>query len=185
MIDFKQELDKLLEKEPQPLPEDELPALLLNGQKALDSLGKRQSELSIQLEEIYDIVGNMDTAVLQDALLGEKQRVGALVGAAVGLCDLLEDFLIYAQGSGDEELYKQARIMWSNSDTMLQRCGLARLGEEGQQLNPEIHNVRSATRSPLPREHVARVLQSGYRYLGMVVRKAAVILSKGMETTYE
>jgi molecular chaperone GrpE (heat shock protein) len=62
---------------------------------------------------------------------------------------------------------------------------MTRLGEEGQLLDPEIHRVQTAAASPLPREHVARVLQSGYRYLGDVLRRAAVIISTGEESAEE
>lgn len=180
MLDFKQELDKLLKQEARPLPGDELTELAKVGQRTLTALDRKQSELSLQVEEIYDIVGNMDTTPLQDAMLSEKRRADALAGAVVGLCDILEDFCTYARDSGDAELDRQARMMWSNSAGLLERSGFVRLGEEGQPLDPEIHAVQSATASSIPREHVVRVLQSGYRYLGAVARKAAVVVSKGM-----
>lgn len=180
MLDFKQELTKLLEQETRPLPKDELVEIALAGQKMLMSLGKKQSELSIQFEEIYDIVVNMDTTALQEAMLTEKQRAGILAGTVVGLCDIIEDFCAFARSSGDAELDKQARMMWDNSGSMLERCGFARLGEDDQPLDPEIHAVQSAVVSSVPREHVVQVLQSGYRYLGAVARRAVVVLSKGM-----
>lgn len=179
MLDFKQELNHLLEQEAHPLPGDALAETALAGQRLLTTLGKKQSELSLQVEEIYDIVGNMDTAALQEAMLAEKQRADSLAEAAVGLCDILEDFCAYARDSGDAALERQGRMMWDNAGSLLERCGFARLGEAGQPLDPEIHTVRSAAASSLPREHVARVLQSGYRYRGTVARKAAVVASLG------
>jgi molecular chaperone GrpE (heat shock protein) len=180
MFDFKRELNKLLEQETQPLPGSEFTEIALDGQRLLTSLSKKQSELSMQVEEIYDIVGNMDTAALQDAMLSERRRADTLADAVVGLCDVLEDFCAYARDSGDAELDKQARMMWNNAGHLLECCGFARLGQDGQPLDPEIHAVQSAVLSPAPREHVTRVLQSGYRYRGAIVRKAAVLVSKGM-----
>ncbi|MDR1157671.1 MAG: nucleotide exchange factor GrpE [Oscillospiraceae bacterium] len=180
MFDFKRALTMLLEQETRPLPENEFAEIALDGQRTLTSLRKKQSELSMQVEEIYDIVGNMDTTALQDAMRSEKRRADALADAVVGLCDILEDFCAYARDSGDAGLDKQAWMMWRNSGSLLERYGFVRLGADGQPLDPEIHTVRSAVVSSVPREHVARVLQSGYRYLGAVVRKAVVILSKGM-----
>jgi molecular chaperone GrpE (heat shock protein) len=180
MLDFKQELQKLLDREARPLPGDGgIAEAAMAGQKALAALGKRQSELSMQVEEIYDIVGSMDTATLQEAMRSEQARADGLAGAVVGLCDILEDFCAYAQNSGDAELDRQARMMLGNSGSLLERCGFARLGDVGQPLDPEIHAAQSAVFSQIPRECVAQVLQSGYRYCGAVVRKAAVVLSKG------
>lgn len=181
MLDFKRELNRLLEQEAHPLQGDALAETALAGQRILTALGKKQSELSMQVEEIYDIVESLDTAALQEALRAETQRADTLAEAAVGLCDILEDFCAYSRESGNEELEKQGQMMWSNAGRLLERCGFARLGEDGQPLDPEIHKVRSAAASPVPREHVARVLQSGYRYRGAVVRRAAVVASKGME----
>jgi molecular chaperone GrpE (heat shock protein) len=179
MLDFKQELDKLLEQETRPLPGDELVEAALAAQRFLASMGKKQSELSMQVEEIYDVVGNMDSSALQEELRSEKRRAATLAGAVVGLCDILEDFCAYARDCGDAEIERQARMMWDNAGNLLERCGFSRLGEDGQALDPEIHTVRAAAVSSVPREHVARVLQSGYRYLGAVARKAVVVLSKG------
>jgi molecular chaperone GrpE (heat shock protein) len=180
MLDFKQELYNLLKQETQPLPKDELTEIAMTGQQLLATLNKKQSELSLQVEEIYDIVGNTDTTALQEVIQSEKRRADTLAGAMVGLCDILEDVRAYARNSGDAELDRQTRIMWKNAGNLLERCGFARLGEDGQPLDPEIHAVRSVAASPVPREHVAQVLQSGYRYLGSVIRKAAVVLSEGV-----
>jgi molecular chaperone GrpE (heat shock protein) len=177
MINFEAELNKLLERESGPLPQSELAELAAAEQKLLASLYQKQTDLSLQVEEIYDLAKEADTRVLQEALETEKTRANRLAGAAVGLSDMLEDFCVYAGDSGSEELAAQAVLLWKNSGALLEGCGITRLGEEGQPLDPEIHTVKAAAPSPLPREHVLRVLQSGYRYLGEVVRKAAVQVS--------
>jgi molecular chaperone GrpE (heat shock protein) len=180
MINFEAELNKLLERESGPLPQSELAELAAAEQKLLASLYQKQTDLSLQVEEIYDLAKEADTRVLQEALEAEKTRANRLAGAAVGLADMLEDFCVYAGESGSEELAAQAVLLWKNSGALLGGCGITRLGEEGQPLDPEIHTVKAAAPSPLPREYVARVLQSGYRYLGEVVRKAAVQVSTGI-----
>jgi molecular chaperone GrpE (heat shock protein) len=55
------------------------------------------------------------------------------------------------------------------------------LGEAGESLNPRIHTVQASVESPLPQEQVVRVLQSGYAYQNAVLRKAAVVVSRGQE----
>ncbi|MDR1353836.1 MAG: nucleotide exchange factor GrpE, partial [Treponema sp.] len=52
-------------------------------------------------------------------------------------------------------------------------------GEAGQPLDPRIHTVKASAESPLPRERVVEVLQSGYVYQNVLLRKAAVVVSRG------
>ncbi|MDR3199918.1 MAG: nucleotide exchange factor GrpE [Spirochaetales bacterium] len=179
MLNFETELSKLLARESDPLPHSEIMEIAAAGQKLLAALNKKHSDLSFQVEELYDLTKEADTQTLLQALDAEKKRAGKLAAAAVGLCDILEDFCAYARHSGSEELESHARLLWKNSAALLEGCGMTRLGEEGQSLDPEIHTVQTAAASPLPREHIARVLQSGYRYLGDVLRRAAVIVSTG------
>jgi molecular chaperone GrpE (heat shock protein) len=178
-VNFEAELEKLLAQEQEPLPEHELAELAAAETGLLAALNKKDADLSLQIEEIYDLVKEGDTRVLQGALETEKTRAGQLAGAAVALCDMLEDFCAYARQSGSEDLEHQARLLWKNSGALLEGCGITRLGEEGQRLDPAIHKVQTAVPSALPREYVTRVLQSGYRYLGLVARRAVVVVSMG------
>ncbi|MDR2434059.1 MAG: nucleotide exchange factor GrpE [Treponema sp.] len=181
MLDFETELERLLARESAPLPHSELAELAAAGQNMLTELHKKNTELSLQVEEIYDLVKEADSGILREALDDEKRRTGRLAAAVVALCDLLEHFCAYTRQSGSEDLELQACLLWKNAAAVLEGCGITRLGEEGQYLDPEIHTVESAVASSLPREYVVRVLQSGYRYLGNVLRRAAVVVSTGAE----
>ncbi|MDR1575097.1 MAG: nucleotide exchange factor GrpE [Treponema sp.] len=181
MLDFETELDRLLARESAPLPHSELAELAAAGQLMLTELYKKNAELSLQVEEVYDIVKEADGGIVREALDDERKRAGRLVAAVVALCDILEHFYAYARQSGGEDLELQARLLWKNAAAVLEGCGITRLGEEGQYLDPEIHTVESAAASFLPREYVVRVLQSGYRYLGNVLRRAVVVVSTGTE----
>jgi molecular chaperone GrpE (heat shock protein) len=188
LVNFEAELEKLLIREQKPLPHYELTEaaaaereLLAMERELLAAVQKKQTDLSLQVEEIYDLVKEGDTRVLQEALDTEKGRTGQLALAAIGLCDMLEDFCAYARQSGNGDLEHQGLLLWKNSGALLESCGITRLGEEGQPLDPAIHTVQAAVASAFPREHVAQVLQSGYRYLGVVVRRAVVVLSAGNE----
>ena len=180
-MDFETELNKLLSQQNEPLPQIELVELMAAGRQLLHTLNKKQSEISMQIEEIYDITKEADNSVIQDTLRDEKSRSNRLVGTAVKLCDLIEDFYEYAQRGSNEELAHQALLMRKNADAFLRDCGLTRFGDAGEQLNPDIHSVRSSAISSIPREYVVKVLQSGYRYLGAIIRKAAVVVSLGKE----
>jgi len=184
-MDFEAELAKLLAQESEPLPESELVEIAAAGRQLLLTLNKKQADISMQVEELYDLTKDSDNTALQEALQDVKARAQSAVRAAVGLCDLIEDFFEYSQQSGMEELARQALMMRKEADGLLEQCGIARLGEEGQPLDPDVHSVRSGAASQIPREHVVKVLQSGYRYLGAIMRKATVVVSMGMESQDE
>jgi molecular chaperone GrpE (heat shock protein) len=179
-VDFETELAKLLDKEEVP-PQDETAELTGVLQYLLNAFNKKQTEYSLQLEEIYDTLKSQDTQVLQASLAAEGQRANHLALTALGLSDNLEHFCAYARQSGTEELRAQAEILWNNSANLLAGCGILRLGNEEEPFDPRIHQVQGAIASALPRERVVQVLQSGYGYLGTVLRKATVLLSRGPE----
>ena len=179
MIDFEAELAKLLAQETKPLPHSELMELTSMGQQVLTSLNKKQADISTQIEEIYDLAKESDNTVLLETLQQEKVRAGLTVRTAIGLCDLIDDFYEFSLQNGSEELRHQALLMRKKADALLEECGMARIGEISQPLDPKIHTVQSAIDSNIPLEHIAKVLQSGYRYLGTIQRKATVIISKG------
>jgi molecular chaperone GrpE (heat shock protein) len=184
-VDFEGELAELLAKEEEPLPREEPGELAAALRYMLNAFGEKQTNFSLQIEEIYDMLSSQNTQALQEALSSEKKRADYLVMTILGLCDVLEDFYAYARQSGREELRDQGEILWRNSGTLLAGCGILRQGTEGEELDMRIHSVKGAVDSPLPREQVVRVLQSGYVYMGTVLRKAAVMLSRGPAETGE
>jgi len=181
MIDFKKELQKLLDQESEPLPQGELEIFIEAERQLIQSLNKKQTDISMQVEEIYDMVKDADTGVLQEAVRDEKTRVNRIAQTVAGLCDLIDDFYEYAYKSGDGGLEHQAALMKKNADTLIENVAMSRIGEPGQQLNHEIHSVQAAVPSPAPMEQVTKVVRSGYRHMGAIMRKAAVIISKGTE----
>jgi molecular chaperone GrpE (heat shock protein) len=176
MLDFETELNKLLSREPGSLPDYEFAGLVADRELVAE-LSKKQDDTSLQIEEIYDLV--KEQGFLRETAAAEKLRADRLALAAVGLADLLEDFCAYAGQSGSGELGHQAKLLWEKAGGILADCGISRFGEEGQPLNPQIHRVEASAESPLPREQVVRVLQSGYLYQNRLIRKAAVVVSRG------
>jgi molecular chaperone GrpE (heat shock protein) len=180
VLDFNAELEKLLSREEQMLPRYEFSELAAAGQQLLAELDRKQSDTSLQIEEIYDLV--KEQRGLIDAMESEKAAKSQLVSAAVGITDLIEYFWAYARQSGSEDLKNQAGIMWQNAAALLSSCGIFRFGAAGEPLDPRIHTVKSSAASSVPHEHVAEVLQSGYAYQNSILRKAAVVVSLGQET---
>ena len=188
MLDFETELNKLLSRETEQIPRYEFAQaveMAALGQELLTDLQKKQTDVSLQVEEIYDLLKEQNTKGLQEALEAEKNRADKLARTAIALCDLLEDFCAYARLSGSEELKHQADILRTQSGRYLADNNIIRFGEEGQPLNPQIHTVQKGVESPLPREQVLEVLQSGYVYKNALVRKAAVVVSLGIDGPLE
>jgi molecular chaperone GrpE (heat shock protein) len=183
MLNFEAELNKLLSRETGELPRCELAELAAAGRELLAELARKQAGTSLQIEEIYDLV--KEQGFLREALAAERARADRLVLAAVSLSDLLEDFCAYARRSGNGELQGQAELLWKNAGEILLDRGIIRFGEEGQALDTGIHTVKASAESSLPRERVVEVLQSGYAYQNTLLRKAAVVLSRGEEKTEE
>jgi len=181
MFDFEAELNKLLEQENEPLPQSGIEELAAESQQILYALYKKQSDISMQVEELYDIVKDSDNTNLQKALYDEKRRAGLAIRTVVGLSDLIDDFYEFSLQGGNEDIHNQARLMRKKAGGLLEGCGITRLGEEGQPLDPQIHTVHAGMYSQIPRERVAKVLQSGYLYLGALLRKATVVVSIGVK----
>ena len=181
MIDFDAELAKLLALESPPLPDSEMEVYAAESRFLIQSLDKEYKDLSLQIEEVYDMLKESETDALAEAFRDAQTRVIGLAQALMDLCDLVDDFNAFAQQSGDEELKRQALHMRRHADSLITERGFSRLGEEGQWINPAMHTVQAATASAYPREHIAAVLRYGYRYLGNILRKAIVIVSTGME----
>ncbi|MDR3147323.1 MAG: nucleotide exchange factor GrpE [Treponema sp.] len=179
MPNFEAELNRLLSLETRPLPDSESIELAAAGQELLAEFNKKQADTSLQIEEIYDLVKEQD--FLQKTAMSEKDRADQMVPVAIGLADLLEDFYVYAGRSGSDELKAQAKLLWENAGAILSSRGILRFGREGEALDPRIHTVKASVESPVPREQVVQVLQSGYVYQNTIIRKAAVVVSRGQE----
>jgi molecular chaperone GrpE (heat shock protein) len=180
MLDFEKELARLLSREWGMLPQYEFAELAMAGQSLLTELEKKQSDVSLQIEEIYDLA--KEQRGLIEALENEKGVRNRLVSAAMGIADLIEYFYAHARQSGNEDLRNQAGIMWQNSVALLASCGVFQFGKTGEPLDPRMHTVKASAESPFPREYVTDVLQSGYVYQGGIIRKAAVVVSLGQAT---
>ncbi|MDR1411211.1 MAG: nucleotide exchange factor GrpE [Spirochaetaceae bacterium] len=185
MLNFEDELARLLSRETERLPRYECVELAAAGRELLAELNRKQADVSLQIEEIYDLVKEQDTRGLREMTESEKNRADQLVFAAIGLSDLLDDFCAYARRSGNEELQHQAGLLRESANSILSARGILCFGAAGQPLDPRIHTVKASAESSLPREQVVEVLQNGYAYRNVLLRKAAVVVSRGPEPAEE
>ena len=169
-MDFAEELQKLLREE-EPSPVDPLEELVRAQAGLLDHIHKNGAGLSLQIEEIYDIIRETDDNAAEVKAAAKRETM--LLGGLTALSDLLDGLLPYLQEHGQTVAAKKEEAM--------NACGLERLGYTGERLDPRLHTVASAEYSGAPPESVIRVLESGYAYRGKIIRRATVILSKGEE----
>ena len=171
-MDFAAELEKLLSAEESP-PIDPLVELVRAHAGALKDIHKGSSGISMQVEEIYDIVKESDENAKETKNAAKRESL--LLNAFFIVNDLLDSLLFNPLLAGGVH----TEALAAKREETLQACGIERIGCRGQMLDPRIHTVASAEESEAQRETVTRVLESGYLYRGNVARKATVIISKG------
>jgi len=172
-MNFAAELKKLLDAEESP-PLDPLVEIAQAQAEALGGILKRGSDVSMQVEEIYDIIKEADENAKE--LKNSAKRENLLLGSLMAMNDLLDSLL---QNTEHASIAAHAEIISAKMEESLNACGTERVGYPGQTLDLHIHTVASAEDSDAPYESVTRVLESGYMYRGNIVRKATVIISKG------
>jgi molecular chaperone GrpE (heat shock protein) len=183
MLNFEDELARLLSRETEELPRSEGAELVAAARDFLAELNRKQADVSLQIEEIYDLAKEQHG--FREQTETEKNRADRLVLAAIDLADLLDDFFAYAGRSGSEELRHQAGLLKKSAGSILTAQGILGFGEPGQTLDPRIHTVKASAESSLPREQVVEALQTGYVYRNTLLRKAAVVVSRGQELSGE
>ena len=174
-MDFAVELRKLLNSEKTPVL-DPMAELARAQAGALEAIYKNNSDVSMQVEEIYEIIKEADENVKEVKNAAKREHL--LLAALVAMDDLLDSLLRQTQCSGNAH----AEAIAAKREEVLRACGVEKTGYPGQRLDPSIHTVASAEYCDAPYESVTRVLESGFIYKGDTHRKATVIISKGSES---
>jgi len=171
-MDYITELKKLLDAETLPLS-DPLSELTQTQVELLEAINRKNADVSMQVEEIYDIIKDADENAkeVKNAARRETQALNGLMA----MDGLLDDSVRFMRSVGANH----AESVAAKSEEILIACGLERIREAGQRFDPNLHTVVSAEYSEIPFESVIRVIESGYIYRGKVLRKATVIISKG------
>jgi hypothetical protein len=157
MFDFNLELEKLKSA----IPHELIKPFTVSEERCtaekISELSGKLKDVSLQVEEIYEIVEN-------------NSPDSGLIKTLMDVCELLEANLTEfdADGAGKRKLRE-----------ILNEGGITVLGAVGERLNPEIHRTVGAEilNNILP-EQVIQVVQTGYSYENKVIRKAKVIVTK-------
>ena len=153
MFDFDLELNKLKSNVP---PELIKPFAIAQNDGVLAALSGKIDNLSLQVEEIYEIAENSNPD-------------SALLKTLINVLDLLEAyFAAYdIDGAGRRKLRE-----------ILNGGKIAEIGEAGERLNPDIHKVIGAEHAEgIAPEQVLQVVAPGYSYENKIIRKAKVVVS--------
>lgn len=169
-MDFAVELQKLLYAEEPPCV-DPLAELARAQVALLDSINKNDTNISLQIEEVYDIIKEADENARE--VKAALKRENMLLSGLVAMSDLLDALLPY--------MLEHSQTATAKKEEVVNACGLEQLGFLGERLDPRLHTVASAEYSNAPSESIIRVLENGYAYRGKIFRKATVVLSKGEE----
>ena len=173
-MDYLTELQKLLKEEDAPVLDSHL-ELSQSQLKLMEAIYKRNTDISMQVEEIYDIIKDADQNANEVASAARRERL--LLESLMSLNDLLGDVLLVLSDTHFEHL----EAISGKVEEILDICNLEITTALGQRLDPRIHEVVAAESSDEPVEAVIRILEHGYEYREKVLRKGKVIVSKGWE----
>jgi molecular chaperone GrpE (heat shock protein) len=133
---------------------------------------RAQRELSLQIEELYDRVADPAPVLGCDT--------EQLLGAAVSLRDELEHLRAYALQRADEELTRQIELLLLICDRKLSEAGLSRIERAGAAYDGALDTVSDVEHRPdIENGVITRVLSGCYKYRGLTVKRANVIVNKG------
>lgn len=174
MIVFEDEIRQLINADESALP----PAYDLSGgievmNSLLSKIGKKQTAISMQVEEIYEFTQQNEET--QQA----STDVENMLRAVIALGDIVEDFYRYASGSENnisDALRKQSEIMWKLTGKNMGLAGIVRIDDVGILFDPAINTVEETANLPdLPHGLILAVLKCGYLKNGKLIRKSRVI----------
>lgn len=169
-MNFTAELKKLIKAEQQPL-RDPLSELASAQAALLENIQKDNSDLSLQVEEIYDIIKTSDDNAKKIFTLEKRENL--LLSSMISLNNLIDDLLPYIQD--------HAMAVSAKREEAINACDLEQTGFIGERFDPKLHTAASAEFNEAMFETIIRVLENGYTYHGKVLKKAVVILSKGVK----
>ncbi len=107
------------------------------------------------------------------------------------MCDLIEvrENFERALKAGRESgetggFYEGMKLIFSRFDEILGKHGLATFGEVGEPFDPAIHDaMMKMPREDIPEDHIAQIVERGYRLRGQVIKHARVLVSAGSPDT--
>ncbi|MBD3242748.1 MAG: nucleotide exchange factor GrpE [Chitinivibrionales bacterium] len=114
----------------------------------------------------------------------ERMVEAANEGLMKDLTEVRENFERALKAGNDnaagEGFVQGMRLIFNKFDEVLGKNGLEPFGEEGDEFDPAIHDALMKTpHESVAEDHIAQVVERGYRLRGHVIKHARVLVSAG------
>ncbi|MGZ4399045.1 MAG: nucleotide exchange factor GrpE [Gaiellaceae bacterium] len=149
-----------------------------NGREAteLDELRERYERLDDRYRRALADLDNYRKRVARDVERRVAESRDALTLEWLEAVDSVERAL---KGEPENPLFHGLRAVLEQMEAVLERQGIRRIGERGEQFDPERHEAIGVVHSDeLPDNSVADVARSGYARADRVLRPAQVVVAR-------
>ncbi|WP_246287942.1 nucleotide exchange factor GrpE [Desulfolutivibrio sulfoxidireducens] len=147
-------------------------------------LARCREELAAETERRLYILAESEN--LKKRLVKEKEEyfkyaTENIVSELLPVLDNLELALVHGRGApACKDLVMGVDMTRKVFLDILGRHGVEEFGAPGEEFNPEHHEALGVEEAPdVPRNHVSRVMQKGYRLRGRLLRPAKVMVRQG------
>ncbi len=144
-------------------------------QNQLDQLQDKHIRLKAEFENFRKRKNKEISSLLQYDGEGVIKNVLPIIDDIERMVDSIEE----TDANNGESLIEGVNILKSKIDRFLEAKNIEPFGEEGEVLNPELHDAM-LTQSDKKKEDntVLNVFEKGYRYHDKVIRHAKVVVNK-------
>ncbi len=150
-----------------------------NTDSLLQQSIKSTKNLSSQIDELFSHVDENVENIIKtiNTAQSETKAKDELIKTIIFLCDLIESFCVFADEQEDMALKSQSVIMRGSVAKRLQLIGVGIINN--QMFDPELNSPCDTTSiDGLEDNIITKVVEQGYIYNGMVIRRSKVIVNK-------
>jgi molecular chaperone GrpE len=186
--------EQLKEKQPKPIPENELPAAdpadgfeektaTAGGPPATaeSELEKLRAERDNLFDRLARLQAEFDNYRKRAAKENADFRDYAVADAARSLLPVIDNFSLALKNSAakPEDLRKGVELIHKQLQDVLQKLNVQRIPAQGEPFDPRVHEAIEVVESnEVPDHHVLEELQPGYRIRERLLRPAMVRVAK-------
>eukprot|EP00633_Aureoumbra_lagunensis_P002039 CAMPEP_0197290186 /NCGR_PEP_ID=MMETSP0890-20130614/7433_1 /TAXON_ID=44058 ORGANISM="Aureoumbra lagunensis, Strain CCMP1510" /NCGR_SAMPLE_ID=MMETSP0890 /ASSEMBLY_ACC=CAM_ASM_000533 /LENGTH=269 /DNA_ID=CAMNT_0042762057 /DNA_START=39 /DNA_END=848 /DNA_ORIENTATION=+ len=132
-----------------------------------------------QLRTEFDNVKKRESTARSSASSTERANVLREIFPVTDNFDLAFDY-IKAETDGQKDIADRYAAIREDLSQVYDELGVVAIEEVGVPFDPELHTAAMFQPDPVhPEEHVATILQKGFKVLDIIVRPATVIVSSG------
>lgn len=150
-------------------------------EQTADMLGE---QLKAAQDKYIRLLAEFDNYKRRTSREYERMVEAANEGLMKDLIEVRENFERALKSGGEhaagEGFVQGMRLIFNKFDEVLSKNGLEPFGEDGDEFDPEIHDALMKTpHEEIAEDHIAQVVERGYRLRGHVIKHARVLVSAG------